>query len=375
VLATRNATRKATPKATPKATRKAAPKAKPAAPARTPPAAGGPVTQAVRTLQIDAAQIAYAALGRGITWAVLDTGVDGAHPHFGADTLSEVWDCTGRGAPTRIAPADARDPHGHGTHVAGLVAGAPEDPARPNPACAPAAKLVVYKVLDDAGVGEDAWIIKALDHIERRNSGHSGIQVHGINLSLGGDFDASVYGCGYTPVCAELRRQWRGGVLVVVAAGNEGISEVMGPEAEFPLHRTMSIGDPANLEEAIAVGSVNGDKPTLYGVSAFSSRGPTADGRCKPDVVAPGERVLSCNASRDPRDAGSAYIEDSGTSMAAPMVSGLLASYLSVRREFIGRPDEAKQCLLRHCTDLARDRYAQGHGLPNLMRMLLGGGG
>ena len=58
----------------------------------------------------------------------------------------------------------------------------------------------------------------------------------------------------------------------------------------------MSVGDPANLEECIAVGSVHGERPHLYGISAFSSRGPTSDGRAKPDVVAPGERILSCNS-------------------------------------------------------------------------------
>ena len=57
--------------------------------------------------------------------------------------------------------------------------------------------------------------------------------------------------------------------------------------------------------------------------------------------------------------------------MAAPHVSGLLAAFLSVRREFRGRPDEVKEILLRTCTDIRRDRYHQGHGIPNLMRMLL----
>jgi subtilisin family serine protease len=195
-----------------------------------------------------------------------------------------------------------------------------------------------------------------------------------VNLSLGGPFDSSVYGCGFSPICKELRDLWQRGVLICVAAGNEGQIEVSTADGAFDLNTSLSIGDPANLEECIAVGSVHTDKPHFYGVSYFSSRGPTADGRRKPDVVAPGERITSCNSDYDPKRKGksfAAYREDSGTSMACPHVSGLLAAFLSVRREYIDRPDEVKELLTRTCTDIARDRYHQGHGVPNLMRMLL----
>jgi subtilisin family serine protease len=180
-----------------------------------------------------------------------------------------------------------------------------------------------------------------------------------------------VYGCGFSPLCAELRRLWRSGVLVVVSSGNEGTIEVNTPDGECELNSVMSIGDPANLEECIAVGSVHAEKPHLYGISSFSSRGPTADGRTKPDVVAPGERISSCNSAFRADRPQSLYREESGTSMAAPHVSGLPAAFLSVRREFRGRPDEVKRVLLETCTDLARDRYHQGRGMPNLMQMLL----
>jgi subtilisin family serine protease len=139
------------------------------------------------------------------------------------------------------------------------------------------------QVLNDKGQGEDAWIIKALDHIAEQNDNISeGLAIHGLNLSLGGPFDNTVYGCGFSPVCVELRRLWRDGVLVVVASGNEGQVQVRTSDGDNEINNYMSIGDPANLEDCIAVGSVNADKPHLYGVSSFSSRGPTADGAPNP---------------------------------------------------------------------------------------------
>ena len=325
-----------------------------------------------KVIQADAAHASYAALGAGIRWAVLDTGVRFDHPHFHhpattGGTVTAVWDCTKTGEPKRIE--DHKDLDGHGTHVSGIIAG--ESPDGEYRGIAPRAKLEVYKVLDDSGAGEDAWIIKALDHIARQNENSSEIVIHGLNLSLGGPYDASVYGCGFSPICMELRRLWRSGVLVCVSSGNEGQTEVSTPDGELDLNTPMSIGDPANLEDCIAVGSVNADKPHLYGVSSFSSRGPTSDGRMKPDVVAPGERIFSCNSRYRPAGLKELYRAESGTSMAAPHVSGLLAAFLSVRREFRGRPDEVKEILLKTCTDLRRDRYHQGHGVPNLMRMLL----
>jgi subtilisin family serine protease len=327
--------------------------------------------RSLRALKADAAFHSFSADGGGITWAVLDTGVQANHPHFtdpatGASVISAVWDCTKRGKPVRLDAATDAD--GHGTHVSGIIAGDSRQPGGPR-GVAPRTRLVVYKVLNDQGQGEDAWIIKALDHIAEQNENVTGgLAIHGVNLSLGGPFDHTVYGCGFSPICAELRRLWRGGVLAVVACGNEGLLRVQTPDGDAEISTPMSIGDPANLEDCIAVGSVNADRPYLYGISSFSSRGPTADGRPKPDVVAPGERIRSANARFAE---GELYFDESGTSMAAPHVSGLLAAFLSVRGEFRGRPDEVKALLLKTCNDTGRDRYHQGHGVPNLMQMLL----
>jgi len=347
------------------------------------------IYESVKTIQVATAHLGYGALGRGVGWAVLDTGVAAGHPHFQTyGNIASEWDCTKRGALKAAAAGEhpANDGDGHGTHVCGIIAGRfPQPlPSREHPkvppqqfcGMAPEVKLHVYKVLDDQGVGRDSWVIKALDHIAEQNERAGELIIHGVNLSLGSSFDPEVYGCGHTPLCVELRRLWRQGVLVCVSAGNEGYAVLRSTEGNVEANMDLSIGDPANLEDCIAVGSVHKTNPHTYGVSYFSSRGPTADGRRKPDVVAPGERVFSAGHRFPAKVDGKSayedfYVEMGGTSMACPHVSGLLAAFLSARREFIGYPDRVKALLLDHCVDLARDPYIQGFGMPNLTRMLL----
>jgi subtilisin family serine protease len=378
------------------------------------------IHRSAETIKARPAHRAYGALGRKIEWAVLDTGINHLHPHFATHrSIASLWDCTrpktrgGGGAgvaepdggfvewqgdvPRWPANADTMiDKDGHGTHVAGIVAGElagtleHEGDTSQFAGMAPEAKLHVFKVLDDDGAGEDAWIITALDCIARINETAGELRIHGVNLSLGGPFDPSVHGCGHTPLCNELRRLWRQGVLVVIAAGNEGFAVLRSAGAGLvDANMDLSIGDPANLEEAIAVGSVHRSNPHTYGISYFSSRGPTADGRRKPDLVAPGEKIWSARAdfgqtgrstargakrraasASETASAKQLYVAASGTSMAAPHVSGALAAFLSQRREFIGYPDRVKQILLRECTDLGRDPYAQGAGMIDLAAML-----
>lgn len=327
--------------------------------------------RSIDTVQVRTAQLGYGALGQGIAWAILDTGIAADHPHFKAhQNVAARWDCTRPGKPVPHTGPDNKD--GHGTHVAGIIAGEQEDDKAPQySGMAPRAKLHIYRVLDDDGAGRDSWIIKAIDHIASVNEAASDLVIHGVNLSLGGPFDEAVFACGFSPICRELRRLWRQGVAVCIAAGNEGRLIIDTAEGEQKLNLDLSIGDPANLEEAIAVGSVHRDSPHMYGISFFSSRGPTADGRPKPDVVAPGEKIVSCRAQATLGDSTTHYIAMSGTSMACPHVSGIIAAFLSVRREFIGHPDRVKEILMRNTTDLGRDRYHQGAGMPNLVKMLV----
>ena len=143
----------------------------------------------------------------------------------------------------------------------------------------------------------------------------------------------------------------------------------------FSAGMALTINDPGNADGAITVGSTHKEMPHIYGVSYFSSKGPTGDGRAKPDLVAPGEKIISCAAGATREDikekAGDCdYVEDSGTSMAAPHVSGVIAAFLSIRREFIGQPEKVKEIFLSTATDLNREKYFQGHGLVDLMRAI-----
>jgi subtilisin family serine protease len=167
------------------------------------------------------------------------------------------------------------------------------------------------------------------------------------------------------------------GVVVVTAAGNTGYGVVGADQRATKVGLSNTINDPGNAASAITVGATHRDAPHTYGVSYFSSKGPTGDGRLKPDLVAPGERITSCVSDKklgflsNPPELGAAYyIDDSGTSMAAPHVSGAVAAFLSIRREFVGKPQEVKRIFLESAMSLGRERYFEGHGLLDLMRAI-----
>jgi subtilisin family serine protease len=245
---------------------------------------------------------------------------------------------------------------------------------------APRCKLVSLKVLDHKGEGRTSGVIRALRYVREGLNGGRALQVHGVNLSLGYDFNAKAFPCGGSPLCVEVDRLVRSGVVVVAAAGNTGFGKVAARYRSTNTGLALTINDPGNAALAITVGSVHRDAPHTYGVSFFSSKGPTLDGRAKPDLVAPGERITSCAAGTRlakllakvgaVEDGSACYIDESGTSMAAPHVSGAIAAFLSVHREFIGRPEAVKRIFLETATSLGREPAFQGHGLIDLMRAI-----
>jgi len=379
----------------------------------------------ISTVKADAARNAFGTSGKDILWAVVDTGIDKDHPHFekyGNLKLKAPMghrDFTTDGSDdVELARTACIDKAGHGTHVAGIIAGeviAAKEPKAKGPkvkgpkakeymivatvrrrsetgevttdtdndipvisGMAPQCKLLSLKVLDDEGNGLASSLIAALEYIQELNGGGRRIRVHGVNMSVGYDFEPKWFACGQSPLCVEVDRLVRSGVVVVVAAGNTGYgynqSLSRGPVAAG---QDVTINDPGNAELAITVGSTHRDMPHVYGVSYFSSKGPTGDGRLKPDIVAPGEKIISCQSRDGPSDASTPqpsnaalYREDSGTSMAAPHVSGVIAAFLSVRREFIGNPDAVKKIFMSTATDLKRAVYFQGKGLVDLMRAI-----
>ena len=165
---------------------------------------------------------------------------------------------------------------------------------------APKCKVVSFKVLDANGDGETSTIISALQEISRINDNGRDIKIHGVNLSVGYPFDPEWFACGHSPLCNEVNQLVATGVVVVVSAGNTGYgwNQDFSGESTTAAGLDVTINDPGNADRAITVGATHRDSPHQYGVSFFSSKGPTGDGRLKPDLVAPGERILAPAAGR-----------------------------------------------------------------------------
>lgn len=416
--------------------------------------------RSISTIKADAALRSFDAAGESIVWAVIDSGVDAGHAHFASDPpgtpeghrllcadVAGLHRCfadvhvqdNGVDVVTTLTDPDLtppaldeadrtellrqhkrwalRDEYGHGTHVAGIIAGQSPDAAsvcalerqhkvdsmgeqvsqtfvqrKLHPAAngaapgmrgvAPRCKLISLRVLDKDGKGRTSQIIQALEYVrEKINDNPKLMRVHGVNLSVGYEFDAEMFACGQSPLCNAVDRLVQEGVVVVTAAGNTGFGVIAASVGSAKVGLSNTINDPGNAALAITVGATHRDAPHTYGVSYLSSKGPTADGRLKPDLVAPGERITSCatgaklnkalQAMREQQDERRAYyIDDSGTSMAAPHVSGAIAAFLSVRREFIGKPLEVKRIFLDSATSLGRERYFEGCGMVDLMRAI-----
>ncbi|MFF5497485.1 S8 family serine peptidase [Streptomyces aquilus] len=371
--------------------------------------AASAVVRSRATIKADAAEQVFSVDCSAIGWAVVDSGIDARHPAF------YDWDTTTKPEPmplrSRIPRAfnfvgvrrtlsldalnDGRidwpealpyaeidlaqvtataqpsvvpryqqyttpvDPHG--THIAGIIGGWWPRPEEEFRGICPRIQLYDFRVLGDTGTGDEFSIVTALQAVRYINEQAGRFVIAGVNLSLSVPHDVASHSTGWTPVCIECDRLVRSGVVVVAAAGNSGYAGAVHTLGKD--YRGASISDPGNAESVITVGSTHRSNPHRHGVSYFSSRGPTGDGRPKPDLLAPGEDI-----DGPVPDQGIAALH--GTSQAAAHVSGAAAMLLARNRELIGRPEQVKRILCGTATDLGRERHYQGSGLVDVLRAM-----
>lgn len=264
--------------------------------------------------------------GTGVKIAVLDTGVDAAHPDLAGQIAAEQNFSTA---------ADAKDRHGHGTHVASIAAGTGAKSGGAFKGVAPGAKVLSGKVLDDEGYGDDSGVLAGMEWAVAQ-----GAQV--VNLSLG-----FPDGPGDDPLEAAVNQLSADrGVLFAVAAGNSGAA---GPG---------SIASPGSAEAALTVGAVNDDDA----IAEFSGIGPRAGGGAlKPDVTAPGVDITA--AAAEGRGGGGepdGYLTLSGTSMASPHAAGAAALLKQQHPQWTGT--ELKGVLAGSAKPNRAGAYVQGSG-------------
>ena len=380
--------------------------------------------KSVQAVKGDAARTLFKVKCDEIAWAVLDSGIDGGHPAFGqpgqpgkkrivkAYDFSDIRTIVSldnldmpehqlvarvgklrklRGKQRKAAvenlrglAEDARqdrpihwelveefisvDPKtvpesNHGTHVAGILGacgGGKGEHVTVDGMC-PDIRIYDFRVLSKTLSNTEFAIIAALQFIRFLNERSGFMVIHGANLSLSIPHDVRNFACGRTPICNECERLVENGVVVVAAAGNLGYQSFETKEGRYDSYAAFSITDPGNADGVITVGATHRFWPHTYGVSFFSSRGPTGDGRLKPDLVAPGERIRSALVNQG-------WGELDGTSMAAPHVSGAAAMLMARYSELVGQPRRIKKTLCESATDLGRERTFQGHGMLDVLR-------
>ncbi|HEX2085804.1 MAG TPA: S8 family peptidase [Solirubrobacteraceae bacterium] len=300
--------------------------------------------------------------GKGIGVAVVDTGIAGDHPDFRvsqADRSSRVIAT----AVTNPAATNARDTYGHGTHIAGLIAGNGTNRDAGDPlfgryaGVAPDANLISVKVDDGQGATTLADVIAGLQFVVDFRSEYN---IRVVNLSLRSSVAESYR---TDPLDAAVEQAWFAGIVVVAAAGNGGAT-------------AGSVGySPGNDPHVITVGAVD-DMATKDvaddRLTTWSSRGVTQDGFEKPDVVAPGARIVSTlspgsyYATQCPACVvDGEYLRIGGTSMSTAMVSGEVADLLQAYPSWT--PQQVKATLVkrtRAITSPTSDTLVDAEGRP-----------
>lgn len=278
--------------------------------------------------------------GEGVTIAVIDTGIS---PH------QDLTRPNNRIIGFKDFVNNKKDPYddnGHGTHVAGIIAGNGFSSRGRYKGIAPKSNILALKALDHQGGGNSSNVIAALSYIvETKEKYNTKI----VNLSVGSP--ANNY-CQNDPLCKAVSEANKKGLIVIVAGGNNGPSE-------------KTILSPGISPNAITVGAVD-DKGTINPaddvIADFSSRGPTIEGLVKPDLVAPGVSIKSLSHNKL-----DSYNSLSGTSMATPVVSGSAA--LLLNKDSSLSPLEIKRKLTGTCRDLNVSKDIQGAGMINLEKL------
>jgi serine protease AprX len=280
--------------------------------------------------------------GRGVGVAVIDTGIAGDVPDF-RTSRSEATSRVVASAVVNPSASSSGDGLGHGTHIAGLIAGNGKNRPFGDPAVgkyvgvAPHANLIAVKAGDEHG---GATVLDVIDGLQFTVDYKRDYNIRVVNLSLR---STSPQSYKTDPLDAAVESAWFSGITVVVAAGNEGTASDAVSYA------------PANDPYVITVGGVDDQGTKTIGddtVASWSSRGATQDGFTKPDVLAPGAHMVSTlapgsdYASLCPECVtDGAYFKVGGTSMAAGVVSGAIADIIQARPSWT--PNQIKSTLAR----------------------------
>ncbi|MCL5773817.1 MAG: S8 family peptidase [Firmicutes bacterium] len=283
--------------------------------------------------------------GKGVGIAIIDTGIY-PHPDLKNRIVAFKDFINGNTEPY--------DDQGHGTHVAGDAAGDGTASAGKYKGTAPDANLISIKVLDKHGAGRFSDIIKGIQWAIANKDKYN---IRVINMSLGGPVTDSYKD---DPVAQTVEQAMKAGIVPVIAAGNSG-------------PKPGTVGTPGFDPNVLTVGALD-DKNTVDRsddeVAKFSSRGPTpVDGLTKPDVLTPGVKITAANAPGSELDkmpqiphVGENYITISGTSMATPIMSGIVADLIQANPKLT--PEQVKAIFKETADKLpAVDANTQGSGV------------